>query len=146
MILEITKQRVILITMRIVWVLDVKKVVYELSGPFARVGAPQADNDSSNRSESFIKKIFLLKVLIETYYILIANYLNNVSWLYQCTHDGKTWKNVLVVLTNSAVLYKSIKFSATLVSLSFFSLFFFSIIIIQGNLFFSNKQKLYKFK
>ena len=47
MILEITKQTGILITMKIVWVLDVKKVAYELSCPFAKVGAPQADNDSS---------------------------------------------------------------------------------------------------
>ena len=35
--LEITMQRVIKITMKIVPVLQVKKVVYDLSGPFAKV-------------------------------------------------------------------------------------------------------------
>ena len=38
------------------WVLDVKKVANELSDPFANVGAPQADNDSSNPP----KKMFFL--------------------------------------------------------------------------------------
>ena len=77
--------------MGIMWVFHVKKTAYGLSGPFAKVEASQADTDSSNLSENVKKKTFLsVKVLIETYYILIANYLNNVSWLYQCTHDGKT--------------------------------------------------------
>ena len=58
--------------MRIVWVLYVKKVAYELNGPFAKVGAPQADNDSSNPPENIHKKtFFLLKLMIELYYIVI---------------------------------------------------------------------------
>ena len=57
-ILEITKQIVIKITMKIVRVLDVKKVVYDLSGPFAKIGAPEADNDSSSRPENFLQKSF----------------------------------------------------------------------------------------
>ena len=40
-----------MITMRIVWVLDVKKVGNELSGPFVKFGAPQAHNESSNPPE-----------------------------------------------------------------------------------------------
>ena len=56
---EITKQRVEMINMNIVWVLYVKKVVHELSGSFAKVGAPQADNDTSNPHESFHKNGFL---------------------------------------------------------------------------------------
>ena len=59
-ILEIAKQVLIMKTMRIVWVLDVKKVAYELSGPFA----PQADNDSSSPPEDFHKTFLSLKVLI----------------------------------------------------------------------------------
>ena len=37
-----------MIKMRVMCFLDVKKVVNELSGPLAKVGAPQADNDNSN--------------------------------------------------------------------------------------------------
>ena len=48
-------------TMRIVWVLDVEKVENELSGPFAEVGAPQTDNESSNPHEIFHKNIFLVQ-------------------------------------------------------------------------------------
>ena len=47
--------------MRNVWVLDVEKEVYELSGPFAKVGAPQADNDDSNLPENVHKSVFLAK-------------------------------------------------------------------------------------
>ena len=61
MILEIAKQGVIWIIMRIVLVLDVRKVANELSGPFAKVGAAQAENGSSNPSEFFHKNIFLVK-------------------------------------------------------------------------------------
>ena len=50
--------------MNIVWALDVKKVAYELPGPFAKVGTPQADNGSSDPPETFHKIAFLLKVLI----------------------------------------------------------------------------------
>ena len=77
MILEIRKQRVIMITMRIVRVLDVKKVVYELPGTFA--GAPQSDNDSSKPPENCHKKFFLLKVLIQMCYIVMENYLKHLS-------------------------------------------------------------------
>ena len=66
--------------MRNVCVLDVNKVSYELSGPFAEVAAPQADNDNSNLPEIFrINVFFLLKVLIEIYDIAIANNLINLS-------------------------------------------------------------------
>ena len=54
MILEIAKQKLIMKTMSIVWILDVKKVANELSGPFA----PQADNDSSNHPGDFHKTLF----------------------------------------------------------------------------------------
>ena len=40
MSLDIAKQRVIMVTKRIVRVLDVVKIAYELSGIFAKVGAP----------------------------------------------------------------------------------------------------------
>ena len=43
--------------MRIVWVLDVKNVAYELSGPSVKVGASQADSDSSN-PENFHKNFY----------------------------------------------------------------------------------------
>ena len=64
-ILGITKRRVTVVTLKIVWVFDVKKVAYELSATFAKAGAPQANNDSNNRPEIFHKKIFLQKVFIE---------------------------------------------------------------------------------
>ena len=67
-ILEKTKQRVAILTLRIVRVLHVHKVADELSDPFANVGAQQADNDSSNPPENFHKNgfnaIFLLKYTI----------------------------------------------------------------------------------
>ena len=47
--------------MRIVWILDVKKVPYDLSIPFAKVGAPQADNDNSNTPENFYENVFFFK-------------------------------------------------------------------------------------
>ena len=39
--------------------MDVKKVANELSGPFAKVGAPQADNDSSNAPEKKLGRMLL---------------------------------------------------------------------------------------
>ena len=59
MILEITKQRAIMITMRIVWVFDVKKVKKELPGPYVKVGPPQADKDSNYPPEIFHRSVFL---------------------------------------------------------------------------------------
>ena len=44
--------------MRIVCVLNVRKVAYEMSGRFAEVRAPQADNDSSNPTENFLVERF----------------------------------------------------------------------------------------
>ena len=61
MILEITKRRVIMKTKRIIQILVVKKVTYELTGPVAKIGAPQADNDSSDPPEIFHKNVFLTK-------------------------------------------------------------------------------------
>ena len=61
MILEVIKQRLLMITMRTVCVLDVKKITYELSAPFVKVGAPQAHNDSSNPPENFKYNVFLAK-------------------------------------------------------------------------------------
>ena len=62
MIMEVTKQRMIIIIIRIVRVLDVKEVAYELSGPFSKVGASQADNDSSHPPENFNRNVFLAKI------------------------------------------------------------------------------------
>ena len=55
-------------------VLDVKKVANELSGPFAKVGAPQADNDSSNPPEIFHKHVFLAKKFILNYIIWLSQF------------------------------------------------------------------------
>ena len=52
------KQRVIMVSMRIIWALDAKKIAYELSGSFAKVGAPQADNESSKPPKNFNKNVF----------------------------------------------------------------------------------------
>ena len=60
-VLDITKQGAMMITMRIVLVLGVKKVAFELSVPFATVGAQQADNDSINPPENGHKNVFLAK-------------------------------------------------------------------------------------
>ena len=58
MILDITKQSVIIIIIRIVRVLDAKKVANELSDLFSKVGATQADNDNNNPPEIFHKQVF----------------------------------------------------------------------------------------
>ena len=58
MIMGMTIQGVILITMRNVRVLEAKKLAYELSGLFDKVAGPQADNDSSNSSATFSQKLF----------------------------------------------------------------------------------------
>ena len=55
---EKTKQRVMRIAVRIVRVMNVKKVSNELSGPFAKVGALESDNDSSSPSENVHKNCF----------------------------------------------------------------------------------------
>ena len=60
MILELTKQAVIMIT----GVLDVKKVAHDLSGPLVEIGASEANNKSSNPPEIFHKMLFYLKNLI----------------------------------------------------------------------------------
>ena len=57
---------------------------------FAKVGAPHADNDSSSPPEVF-HNFFLLKVLIEIHYIVIANCTFNLYLFYQCTQDGKSY-------------------------------------------------------
>ena len=59
--LEITKQGVIMITIWIVWALEVNKLAYQLSDFFAKVGTPQAHNDSRNLPKNIHKNIFLLK-------------------------------------------------------------------------------------
>ena len=56
-----TKRKVILVTMRIEWVLDIKKVEYELSVPYEKVGALQADNDTSNPPENVHKNVSLVR-------------------------------------------------------------------------------------
>ena len=61
MILEIKEQRVIMRTVRIEWVLKVKKVALEMNDPDAKVGAPQADDDSSEPTENFHTKRFSSK-------------------------------------------------------------------------------------
>ena len=61
MILEKAKQGVLMMTMRTVRDLDVKKVANELYGPFAKVGAQLAANESCNPTESFHKNAFLTK-------------------------------------------------------------------------------------
>ena len=62
--------------------MDVKKVAYELSAPFSKAGAPQADNDSMMPPEKFLKKkICLLKVLIE--HRVIEKDFFNLARLYQ---------------------------------------------------------------
>ena len=51
-----------MMTMRNVSVLDVKKLAsYELSGLFAKIGAPHADNDRSSSPEDFNKYVFRAK-------------------------------------------------------------------------------------
>ena len=82
MILELAKQKVIMATMRNVCVLDVKKIANEQSVSFAKVGAPQADIDSSNSPDFFFhKNVFRAKLFffIEIYYKAIASYLVNLS-------------------------------------------------------------------
>ena len=84
-----------MITGRIVWVSDVKKVVYEPTDPFAKFEAPQADNDSTDPPENAHKNVFSIKKsLIKIHYKAIANSLVNLSWLYQFTLDGNTYKNM----------------------------------------------------
>ena len=49
-----------------VWVLDVKKVPHDLSGSFAKVGAPDADKDNSNPPEVFHSNVFLVIIFDKT--------------------------------------------------------------------------------
>ena len=48
--------------MRTVRVLDVKKVAYDLPGPFPKGGASDADNGNSNQPETFHKNVFLVSL------------------------------------------------------------------------------------
>ena len=47
------------------WAFDVKKVVYGVSDSFAKIGASEADNDSSSPPEMFQKLFFLLTSFID---------------------------------------------------------------------------------
>ena len=53
--------------------------VTELPGPFANVGAPQTDHDRSNPPENAHKNVFLEKVFIKIYYVVIPNYSFDLS-------------------------------------------------------------------
>ena len=75
-----------MLLMRTVWVFD----AYALSVPF--VGASEAGNDSSKPAEIFYKMFYLLKLLVELYYLADANYLINLSRLYESTLADKTYK------------------------------------------------------
>ena len=59
------------------------KVAYELSGPSARVRAPQMVNDSSSPPQDFYKNVFIIGVVIEIYYRVIEKCLIRFSKLYQ---------------------------------------------------------------
>ena len=51
------------------WVSDVKNVAYELSGPFAKVWARQADNGSTNPPETFdINVLFAISLDLNKLY------------------------------------------------------------------------------
>ena len=101
MILEITKQSVIVIYMWNVWVLDVKIVANEMSGPFTKVGAQQADNDSGKPLEFFHKNVFLDKSFD---WNSLYSYLTSLCLI----NRYKTYKkHVCVILTRSTVLESS---------------------------------------
>ena len=51
-----------MITIVIVWVLDVKNVAYKLSAPSVKVRAPQEYSDSIKPSEIFHMNIFIAKI------------------------------------------------------------------------------------
>ena len=55
----------------LMWVLDVKIVAHELSGPFVNVWAPKTDNDSSYPPENIHKKFFMDNFLL-TYTIPLS--------------------------------------------------------------------------
>ena len=99
-------------TNKVVWVFDVKKLAYELSGIFAKVGVPQADNDPAILLKFFTKTFFLIKILIETYYTVETNYLFKLSSLYQCKQCGKTCKKICMDDFDPFSRSRRFKFSA----------------------------------
>ena len=71
-----------MINMRIVCVfLTFIKVASELSGPFAKIEAPQAGKDCSNPPEFFHKNVFLAKSFYWNILYSYGKYLVNLSWL-----------------------------------------------------------------
>ena len=83
--------------------MDIKKIAYELSAPFANVEAPQADNGSSKPPKTFTKTFFLLKDFIENYYTVIAIYLIEIyDYIYAHKTAKHIRKHVCVILTHSA--------------------------------------------
>ena len=75
---------------------------------FCKDGTPQQTMTAAIPLKMFTKKFFLLKVLIEIYYKVMANYLNIVS-CYINTHktEKHVKKHAWVILTHSAVLGNS---------------------------------------
>ena len=63
-ILEIKKHGVKTIPMRVKWILDIKNAAYELPSNFAKVGAPQEDNDSNRPPDNFRKNDLLVKSFV----------------------------------------------------------------------------------
>ena len=72
--------------------LDVKNVAFGLCGSVTKVGAQQEEIDSRNPHKNVHINVFLVKFLIEKYYIITENCLFNFYWLYPWTQNGKTYK------------------------------------------------------
>ena len=70
--------------MRVVWVLDVKKVAFQQSGPLTKIQSPQADKDRSKLPENVYKKTFNSLIiwfkctiwLSQTMYLTFLDYIN----------------------------------------------------------------------
>ena len=81
--------------MKIVLVMNVKKVAYELSGPSAKVGAAPADNDSSNPLENLNKNIFIAKSFD---WNILYSYQKLLDWHFivvsMHTRRQNMWKNL----------------------------------------------------
>ena len=94
--------------------MDVKKVEYKMIHPFAKVGDPKADNDSSNQSEKTHKTVFLAKIFnlnMPYSYCIFFNFLAYINSHKTAKHLKKTLKGHYGPLRRS----RRFKFSTVLV-------------------------------
>ena len=104
-----------MITIAIVWVLEVKKVVFEIPGIFAEIAAPEAENYNRNPPKKIHKNLFMFRFLD---WNILYSYRKLLNWLSLNISMQTRRKNIKkIFMIHFEPLHRSrrFKFSAVLV-------------------------------